>query len=77
MTKPSKTMQAAVAAARRRRSQPNRAVELAKKEVDRDNRQGLLECMELGLPGLVDRYGWHSHEVRSAERLIRALTNMK
>lgn len=60
----------------KRRTRRNAAVRLAKSEVDRSNRDGLLECLEAGLPTLVEKYAWHSHETRSAQRMIAALNKM-
>lgn len=51
----------------------NRAVELAMKEIDNDNRQGLLECLRAGLQHIHGKYGLHSYEARSAERMIHLL----
>jgi hypothetical protein len=52
----------------------NAAVKLALKEVDALNKAGLLECLEAGLPTLVERYGHHSYEVRSAEQMMAVLS---
>lgn len=30
------------------------------------------ECLELGLPALVEKYGWNSVEVRTAQEVIEA-----
>ena len=51
----------------------NRALELAMKEVDHDNRTGLIECIEAGLPHVVEKYGHHSYEARSAHRMLDEL----
>lgn len=56
--------------AKNKRLTRNRAVQLARQHVDADNRKGLLEALEVGLLHLQAKYGHHSHEARSAERMI-------
>ena len=46
-------------------------------DVKRDQRLALAECIEVGMPAMVERYGHHSMEVRGLEDLKEKLSNTK
>jgi hypothetical protein len=48
-----------------------------KTDIDRDQRTALVECIDAGLPAMVERYGWHSVEVRGLEDLKMKLGAVK
>lgn len=58
----------------KKRKLPSRLYASVKDDIERDQRQALVECITVGLPAMVERYGHHSMEVRGLEHLVAKLT---